>query len=388
MYTSVIRDLRLEAIWEPARLTAQAFRWPISQHEAPVEGMVVRVFPNSIADAGAPVITPANLDSTTGGIRRRSRNYQGAVFQVGRELQPGDVLVPSLGLGPALRISDALRGALVAARFTALRPHDPELSAWIWAVLNCDSGLRLRSHLSTGLGSAVDARNLLDATIPIPSSGDLAALTPAIAAIEATTRRDEHEPIETWWSTADLRTLEWRIALATPDPERLESGPPLREYCSAIIRGRNTRPFSLDSEEPGYLPVLDVSTLGGKPPRRWLPVEADNQTVAQPGHLVVAGLGKFAYATVVTRPAVIDRHVFLLQLNDDTLGPAIAGFLNSRDGYALRQIFLRGSTVPSISNSDIGKIPIPHGLLEQFVDNDAAPIFPLSQRLERALWRG
>jgi len=387
MYTSVVRDLRQEISWEPAWLTAQAFRWPSSWDQTPIRELASRIFPNSIADPGAPVITTANLDGITGGIRRRSRKYQGVVFQVGRELQTGDVVIPHTGLGPALRISDDLRGALVGSRFTALRPHDVELSAWIWAVLNCESGLQLRSHLSKGFGSAVASHDLLDATIPIPSARDLATLSLAIEAIEAATHREEDEPIETWWSIADLRSLEWRIALATANPDRLESGPPLGEYCAMIIRGRTTRTGAINDEVPGYLPVLDVATLGGKPPRRWLPSWADNQTIAQPGNLVMAGLGNFAHARVVTRTSVVDQHAFLLQLRDETLGPAIAGFLNSHNGYALRQIFLRGSTIPSMNSSDIGRIPIPYESLGQFKDTDPESIIPLSQRLERALWQ-
>ena len=387
MFTSVIRDLRHDPSWEPARLTAQAFCWPSSWDEIPLQELAADVFPRSFADAGAPVITPTALDSTTGGIRRRSRKYQGVVFQVGRELQPGDVVVPRTGLGPALRISEGLRGALVASRFTALRPHDPELSSWLWALLNCDSGLRLRSHLATGLVPTVNAGNVLVATIPVPPSRVLDALLLAIEAIEATTHREEDEPIETWWSTADLQSIEWRIALSTPDPDRLKSGAPLHEYCASIIRGRYTRTAAVDYEAPDYLPVLDVSTLNGRPPRRWLHSGSDDQTIARPGNLVLAGLGTFAHAAVVTRTSFVDQQVVLLQLYDETLGPAITGFLNSSDGYALRQIFLRGSTVPSITSSDIGRIPIPPELLEHYAEADVAPIIPLSRRLEKVLWK-
>lgn len=387
MYTSVILDLRYETNWEPARLTAESFRWPSPHNVVSIQSLAGRIYPNSIADAGAPVITPVNLNTATGGIRHRSRQYQGVVFQVGRELEQGDVVVPRTGLGPALRISKDLQGALVSSRFIALRPYDSELSAWIWAVLNCETGLRMRSHLSMGFDRAGEPQNLLDARIPIPSTHDLVILIRAIDAIEAATHAEEEQPIETWWSIADLRNIEWRIALATPQPERLQLGPPLSDYCKQINRGRNTRIGAIDFETPGYLPVLDVSVLGGKSPRRWLSQAVDNELLAQPGDLVLAGIGQFAYATVVMRSAFVDRNVYLLQLHDQTLGPAIAGFLNSRDGYALRQLLLRGSTVPAISKADIGSIPIASESLECFTPSDARSIPPLSQRLEQALWQ-
>ena len=110
-------DLRREPSWDPATLTAEAFRWPRLTFAVPLGEVATRLAPRSLADAGSPVITPQVLDPSSGAIRRRSRKYQGSVFQVGAELRPGDVLIPRSGSGPTLLVSERLAGALVSARF-------------------------------------------------------------------------------------------------------------------------------------------------------------------------------------------------------------------------------------------------------------------------------
>ena len=111
MYTSALIDLRQEAVWEPGRLTAQAFRWPIDAPLLPVRDLATRLSAHSVANAGAPVITSASIDPETGSIVRRSRTYQGAVFQVGSDLRVGDVLVPR-GVRPAVLCSTISVGLL------------------------------------------------------------------------------------------------------------------------------------------------------------------------------------------------------------------------------------------------------------------------------------
>src|SRR5690348_10351830 len=130
MFTSAILDLRLQDTWDPGRLTAEAFRWPTVDPEVPLRELARRVVPRSLAEAGSPVITPASVDPDTGSIRQRNRKYQGSVFQVGSELRAGDVLVPRIGIGPALFVSDRYRGALVSTRFSALRGVDITLGLW------------------------------------------------------------------------------------------------------------------------------------------------------------------------------------------------------------------------------------------------------------------
>lgn len=388
MYASAVLDLRFEKSWEPRQLTAEAFRWPVSLPQIAIAELALLLAPRTIADAGSPVIIPANIDVATGSVRRRSRNYQGPVFQVGSDLRLGDVLVPRLGAGPALLVSEQLRGALISSRFSALRPTDGELSLWIWAVLSSESGRQLRTQLAQGAAiPIVEPQKLSEAVIPVPPRNHLASMARRIEAIATTTHAPEDEAIETWWHTIDLRTTEWRIALATPDPSRLTIGAPLGDFCDEIVRGRNTRPGSIDTDAPGYLPVADVSVLGGKQPRRWLPAETRNLIIAHPGDLLVAGLGNLAHATIAERMVAVDKNVYALRLRDPSLGRPIANYLNSQDGYGARQMLATGSTIPSIRASDIARIPLPAAALEISEQVIVTSPLPLSQRLEQVLWK-
>ncbi|MFV2114236.1 hypothetical protein ACFHW0_18110 [Micromonospora sp. LOL_025] len=385
MFTSVVLDLRLERSWEPGRLTAEAFRWPTSDRAVPLCDVATRLAPRSFAASGSPVVTPASLDAESGGIRRRSRKYQGSVFQVGAELRAGDVLVPRVGLGPAVLVSEHLRGALVSARFTALRPLDSELGLWLWGVLSSESGRRLRASLSQGAAiAAVEPSSLLDAIVPVPPVERLRRVNGPLRAVEDSTHVDEEEAVETWWQTTDLRTTDWRIALATPDPSILTAGEPLANFCGEIVHGRNTRGLAIEEEAPGYLPVADVSMLGGKAPRRWVPEDQGNATVAQPGDLLVAALGNLPHARIADARAVADTNVLVLRLRNPSFGPALAHYLNGQDAYRVRQVFTVGATVPSISATDLGRIPVPAAALEPV--EAPAVVLPLAQRLELLLW--
>lgn len=385
MFASAILDLPLKSSWDPARLIAAAFRWPADAPEVPLRDIATRLFPRTFADAGSPVVTPQDLDTLTGGVRRRSREYQGAVFQVGGDLRIGDVLVPRAGSGPAILVSEHLRGALVSARFSAIRPVDPELGLWLWAVLSSESGLRFRATLSQGSSAAsVDVGTLLDSSVPAPPLEQMRASAAVLAEVHGSTLIEEEAATETWWSTADLREFEWRFALATPDPAVLTHGEPLADFCGEMAVGCATRALALEAEAPGHLPVCDVSALGGKPPRRWVPIDEGRPVVANPGDLLVAQLGKLPHARVADRAVVVDQHVFVLRLRNPEHGPALARHLNGQDAYRIRQMFLTGTTIPSLSLADLRQFPVPHDALR--VQPVGVVPVPLAQRLEQVLW--
>ncbi|PJK23865.1 hypothetical protein CSX11_03310 [Mycobacterium goodii] len=228
---------------------------------------------------------------------------------------------------------------------------------------------------------------MLRAPIPVPTLNELAAKSEIIDSIVESTHSAEEEPAETWWGTADLCTVDWRIALATQNPAQLAEGVPFGDYCAEIVRGRNTRRDAIDFEAPGYLAVADVSMLGGKPPRRWVPAEAHNQIVAHRGELLIAALGDYAYATVIDSEVVVDQHVYRIRLKDPSLAVAIARYLNSADGFGLRRILLSGATVPSLNKFDVGHIPIPDTALDTGDEMVATVQISLAQRLEEALWQ-
>ncbi|MGW1803275.1 hypothetical protein ACWCQN_47720 [Streptomyces sp. NPDC001984] len=388
MSTSLVVDLRrVGPGWDPVRLASSAFQWPTQAPLASLRELASSLPPGTVTRAGSPVITPANVAASTGAIRRRSTKYQGSVFAVGlRGLRSGDVLVPPSASGPALLIDDRLNGALFSSRFTALRPLAPVDSLWIWAVLNSRSGCARRALLAAGSTTgAVKASDLLDMTLPVPPLAHAQSLRQALAQIEERTHRAEAPAESTWWATADLRVRnDWAVTLATPRPGLLDDGEPLGSFIRELARSRSTRKAEVSEEVPGTLPVVDVSSLAGKPPRRWVEPETSGATVIAPGDLLIAGLGDYSYATVAQRPGVADQHVFVLRLLDQAQGPALAHYLNGREGQATRRILLRGSTVPSVKRADIERFPIPREALDY--DGDAEPDVPLAEQLEQVLW--
>lgn len=378
-------DLRRESSWDPASLTAEAFEWPTQAPLAPLREVVTSLAARSFADAGAPVITPMSLDATTGAVRRRSRKYQGSVFQVGAELHTGDVLIPRSGTGPTLLVSERLAGALVSARFTALRPLEPDLGLWLWAVFGSESGSRLRVSLSQG-GTLTNLNTaaLLDSQVPMPMLADRYRVSEQLWDLERATHVEE-EASGTWWHVADLRATPWQVALATPDRSLLDDGTPLEMLYGQIARGRNTRDSALLEPALGYLPVSDVSVLGGKPPRRWLPADHRSAVVASPGDVLVALVGNYAYATVATEQSVADQHVVVLRFRDHSHATPIAAYLNSQRGYRVRQMLLSGSAIQSLRPSDLASLRIPDAALYEATQPEVAPA-PIARRLENLLW--
>ncbi|MGQ5650656.1 hypothetical protein [Streptomyces lannensis] len=164
----------------------------------------------------------------------------------------------------------------------------------------------------------------------------------------------------------------------------MDDGEPLGSFVRELARSRSTRKAEVSEEMPGTLPVVDVSFLAGKPPRRWVEPQASRATVIVPGDLLIAGLGDYSYATVAQRPGVADPHVFVLRLLDQAQGPALAHYLNGREGQATRRILLHGSTVPSVKRADIERFPIPREALG--FDGDAEPDVALAEQLEQVLW--
>jgi hypothetical protein len=80
-----------------------------------------------------------------------------------------------------------------------------------------------------------------------------------------------------------------------------------------------------------------------------------------------------------------DNHVLVLRLRRSSLGSALTRYLNGQDAYRLRQVLTTGTTLPSISALDMGRIPVPASVLEQ--PNALAVQLPLAQRLEQILWQ-
>ena len=386
MATSDIFDLRRHANWEPSRLLAGAFEWPIDSATVALRDLVSRVAPTSFADVGTPVITPAGIEPILGGVRRRSRRYQGAVYQVGAELRPGDLLVPHSPSGLAILVSDLMSGALFSSTFYALRPSEQNCAPWLWGLLNSRSGIELRGRLSVGSATLrLTADELLGMTVPLPAPIKMDALIAALQNEAATTHLEEEEAPETWWRTTDLRGSEWRFMLASPRPELLRDGTPLKDYCAEITKGRTIRDIAVTSDELGFLPVVDIRMLSGHPPRRWVPATAERVTRVNPEEVCVAAVGERPHATVVETEAVADPNVYVLRLRAPSSGPALARYLNGREGFALRRMLISAGFIPNLRKGDLESLPVRPEALDRSVPD--MPLIALADRLERLLWQ-
>lgn len=378
-------DLRGATTWDTALLTARTFEWPISAPGVPLSELVTMVSGGSLVGKGTQVITPASLDPQSGGVRRRSERYQGLALQVGRELQTGDVLVPGSPDAPAVLVTNRLRGATVSTGFTALRPTAEVTSLWVWAVLSSESGHQIRRHLSLGSLNAggVKAR-VLDVCIPIPPLAHQFEIEAALRQIEASTHVEEEQAVTTWWRRADLRGQEWRLLLASPEPERLDEGDPLELLTEQIEQGGSRDEVSTD-ELVGAFYVTDIGVLNGRPPKRWATSLGSGGVLTSRGDVLVAAVGTRAHAMVAPESSVLDRNVIRIRLKDPQRAEALARYLNGPVGHGLRQMLLRGSTVPHLSVRDLARLPVSAEALRY--DGADAPAIPLASQLERTLWR-
>lgn len=386
MNATAIVDLRKEAVWDPGRLVAMAFRWPLQWPSLQLDEIGNRIEPRLFVEHGSQVIVPEGLDLVNGGVRRRTTKYQGAGYLVGGDagnLQPGDVLVPRRADLPALMVHADLSGATVSGGFSAYRFTSRIDAYWVWAVLNSVTGRAFRRAFLTDSLSERRARTG-DVAIPWPHGETRARMVSALAAVESQSRGHEDDAVATWWTTADLRRIEWKIALATPEPARLFDGVPLADLAIEIKLGKSfDRNATITAPADGALPVMNGSALAGRPITRWM-IETPTSSVAEVGDLLIAVIGERANAKVVEMRSIIDSSVYRVRLAESHLTEAVAAFLNGQDGYGLRSILLFGNVIPRVSMKDLRKMPIPESVLRR--DAPDGPLEPLAVQLERMLW--
>ena len=227
--------------------------------------------------------------------------------------------------------------------------------------------------------------DLLDIAVPLPTLVQQHALLAALQSEASTTHLEEEEAPETWWRTADLRGSEWRFVLASPRPDLLHGGIPLKDYCGEIAKGRPIRHVAVEVQEVEFLPVADIRMLSGNQPGRWVPATAERVTHVHPGDLCVAAPGERPHATVIQTEAVADPNVYVLRLRNPALGPALAQYLNGREGFALRRMLVSGAFIPNLRRGDLENLPVRPEALDQPTPD--LPVIPLADRLERLLWQ-
>lgn len=383
---AAVVDLCQKRTWDPGRLIAARFQWPIPWEHRMLDDIGQQLEPQVLVEHGTQVIAPTGLDRVYGGVRKRTTKYRGAGYLVGGDplnVQPGDVLIPAGADLPGIIVDESLLGSTVSTGFSAYRFQNTIDAYWIWAVINSVAGRQFRrAYLTQSLSS--ERARLGSATFPWPEDVTRASLSEAIASIEKQTHRDEDEGVETWWSTADLHRHSWRIALATPEPIALMDGVPLSDLALEIKSGRAfDRKIALTAQAEGAFPVVTGSTLAGRPFTRWLP-DAPSSTLAEPGDLLIAAVGERAHAQINDHRVAIDSGVYRVRLDEQRYARAVVSFLNGQKGFGLRKMVISGAVVPRVSRRDLEKIRIPSSVLEApDVDN---PIEPLSTQLERVLW--
>ncbi|MCQ1947586.1 hypothetical protein [Arthrobacter sp. zg-Y1116] len=381
-----IVDLRLEPDWVPRRLVSGTFRWPVSTQTLQLDEIGTRIQPRLFVEQGSQVIVPEGIDRVHGGIRRRTTKYQGAGHLVGGEignLQPGDVLIPARADLPALMLHADLAGSTVSGGFSAFRFTTQADAYWVWAVFSSVAGRDFRRAFLSDSSWAKRPR-VGDAALPWPDEATRARMLSSVSAIESQCRGHEESAVATWWNTTDLRRTEWRIALATPEPERLFDGVPLADLAIEIRPGRAFNSGeTLTAATDGALPVVTGATLAGRPITRWL-VETSASVVAEAGDLLVAVVGKRANARIVEQRSILDSGVYRVRLAEARLSTAVAAFFNGQTGYGLRSTLLFGTTIPRVSVNDLRRMRIPESVLRGEAPD--RPTEPLAERLERLLW--
>lgn len=380
-------DLREVAEWDTGLLIASGFQWPVA-FDAPkrLGDVAFRLEPQHFASVGTQIVTPRGLDHLYGGIRRRESSYQGAAYLVGGKesnLQRGDLLIAGRTGAPALMVQDHLLASTVSSSFSAYRFDDMNDAYWVWGVLNSSSG---QAYLRSAFTESLSGRRLRvnDLDIPWADRGRRAVHSQAIAAIESTTHRQCEEAVETWWSTTDLRDVEWRLALATPDPDQLLGGTSLVDHGIEIHQGRSLdRAANLAVPTDDAIPVVSGAVLSGRPVTAWV-LDEDRLLVAEPGDVLVASVGERANARVVEQRAVVGSGLFRLRVPGNLRPESVASFFNGQIGHGLRNMAITGTTIPRVSLKDFRELKVPDGTLG--ADMSGGPLLPLAEQLERVLW--
>lgn len=383
---SGVFDLREEANWDTGQLVTAAFRWPRELDSRRLSDLATLIEPQQFIELGTQVVTPIGLDSVYGGIRRRTTSYEGPAYLVGgaeENLQPGDLLIATRSSAPALMVQAHMLGAAVSAAFSAFRFPSIEQAYWVWGVLNSTSGQAyLRGAMTDTLTS--HRPRVGDLLVPWPDEVSQSGLTETLAALESETKRPTEDAAETWWSVADLREIEWRAALATPEPAQLLNGTSLEELGVVISAGRPfDRTAVLTTPTDGALPLVNGGVLAGRPITRWLVTDA-KASIAEPGDILVAAVGDRAHARVLEQGAIIDSGVYRLRVPTGLPPERVTSYLNGQVGHGLRRLLLSGSVIPRVNLRDLKQLRVPDGSLD--VGQTAGAVKPLAEQLELVLW--
>lgn len=374
-----IVDLAEAKSWDPGQLVGSTLVWPGGVQTSQLRAVAHPLLPTGWARDGLAVITPSGLDPVTGAIQRRSFQASGPVFEVradGGGVRPADLLMPQSPESPVTRVQPHHMGSLAAGSFLALRS---EQSLWLWAVLNSRTGQRFRALARS---EHVPTRSaLLEMPVPmLPARSEslLNALTDLESCVGAA---PEQAAVETWWRVTNLTDGSWSLPLSVPDPDLLAAGTPLGELVTRVRPGRQV-PGPNDEPVPGWLPVADHRFLRTGRPRRWVDPAARSVT-AEPGDVLISGIGERPYAWPVAEKVVVGSDVYALSPKVSQDAGLLVNYLNSQAGYGMRQTLLTGLTIRRLSREHLLAMPV---VEQEKARNTGAFTLPLADELESLLW--
>ena len=382
---SLLVSLKNSPTWDPITLTKRLIQWPDQPKIVQLRDISVALSPGVWVKRGTQVITSSSLDRKYGHVIQRSRNFEGMGFQVSGgqdQLSVGDLVIPLKIDTPTLLLNNQHSGAFVSDEFFAIKPKSGHWAIWIWAMLNSSIGAKIRAtYLADSTTRISKVRSLIDLPIPIVPSRS-SALWNELRQIEQSTHQSEIEAVETWWRIAQLNGLSWARELATRYPFDMSEYTPLSHYCNELRVGRRVSPTArVKAAHVGSLPYVDGKYLSGRSAEIW----ANEGVIAEPGDILLAGIGYRANARVATERMIAGADIYILRLKEPHLATSLVTYLNGQEGYDQRQLYISGSVIPRVSLSGLKQLGVNESKLSA-LNIDAQSSVDLNLRLDAVLW--
>lgn len=387
-YLSKIRDLRGRSAWNLNELIPVDF--PDANPEQPKVRESFQVIKPTNVLTGS-VSAYSVVDALT--VKEISQ-YRGPAFFVGdgqKVLRPGDLAISMLD-GSAIIIAPEMKGRYLSRFHWGLRGGDAEKLA-LWAALNSFTGVKLRRLLvETVQGPGLSLSGLLGLTLPVIDTNTLTEIRQLW--LQSTSvmsmRAKEAEP--SWWRTTTLNGLRWNLALSTPDPERVLSGTPLRDYVE-IFRGRIGSRKSIESEnsflnDVEVMPIANGSFVSTGEIDKWARRESSSQgDQLMPGDLAVSWRNGKLVTQKVTTNMLLRNNVVGIRARDGEVIDNVRAFMSTEEASEKWKALNATRTVQMASPKLIGDLRLSRPLSEyktEIGDSFAAP--QLSLWLEDLLW--
>lgn len=305
--------------------------------------------------AELPLVTPRDVNPTTGAVEPASLADGRDGLRLGEDLRLGDVLLPRRGFGPAVLVDDdhiglGFSGFLLLRATSEVDPHT------LWALLTSRSGLAARRALETG-ASAVTADSLRQLLVPrFPSQIGARVRIIRAAALDRSAL-----------SSLD-RTSHWRVvALRDEDPwrRRLEreqtgEGEPLGNL-GELWAGRVDQRSCFGVTGAHRAPVLTPRDLAASQPSSLWAEGARTTTESTialasfepframqppPGHALANGL------------LAIDVRAAVGETAPPSVARALARFFATLTGRQRLQAYATGTTTRRLTLSALGNVRV------------------------------